>query len=323
MMGLLQTVVVSSALIGAVVWLFVLAARPGQRLAATSLTPFARQTVARVWLYAVLWVPFVVLGAALMPGLWALAAQQFDHCLAHGGLHGHHLCVVHPPHAASEPATWVVASALVALCAGFAGLFAARVFREVRLARALVLLSQPTEWGNDVRLLDGPEPVACTVGDGRATILLSKGLVDKLTPKQLHIVLTHERAHVQRMDVLSSLADRFVCSLLPAWVSRTLMSQIVLAREQVCDEASAREVGSKLDVAATILAVARLGVHRPCAGHCFADGELEARIHHLLTPAATTRRWLMGVFGTVTAIVLLGAGPLHVAIEALTTAILH
>lgn len=323
MMGLLQTVVVSSALLGAVVWLFVLAAHPGRRLAATNLTPLARQTVARLWLYSVLWVPFVILGAALMPGLWAMAAQQFDHCMAHGGPHEHHLCVVHPPHAAAEPATWFVAGALVVACGGFVGLFAARVCREVRLARSLVLLSQPTEWGNDVRLLDGPEPVACTVGDGRATILLSRGLVDKLTPKQLHIVLTHERAHVQRLDVLTSLADRFVCSLLAERVSRALMGQIVLAREQACDEASAIEVGSPLDVAATILAVARLGVHRPCAGHCFGDGELEARIRHLLMPAPTSTRWLMGVVGTVMAIVLLGAGPLHVAIEALTTAILH
>ena len=322
-MGFLQTVVVSSALVGSVVWLFLLLAKPGQRLASTSHTPFARQAVARLWLYAVVWVPALVLGAAFLPGIWALLMQQFDHCSAHGGPHGHHLCVVHPPHAATEPATWIVAGALVAACVGFVATFATRVNREFRLARALVSLSQPTAWGDDVRLLDGPEPVACTVGDGRSTILLSRGLVEQLTPKQLNIVLAHERAHVQRLDILTSLADRLVCAVLPSGVSRALMGRIVLAREQVCDAASARAVGSPLDVAAAILAVARLGVHRPCAGHCFGDGELEARIHYLLTPPTSSNRWLMTASVVMLAIVMLGAGPLHVAIEALTTVILH
>jgi hypothetical protein len=323
MMGLLQTLVMSSALVAFVVCAFLWFVRPGVGLARAAYAPFARLVVARVWLYSVVWVPLVVLGAALLPGLWAVASQEFDHCSSHGGPHGHHLCVVHLPHAATEPWTWIVVGALVALSGAVIASFATRVLQESRVTRALVALSRPTEWGDDVRLLDGAEPLACTVGGARATILLSRGLVDRVTERQLRIVLSHERAHVRRRDVLTTIADRLAGLLLPKEASRPLLSQIVLAREQLCDDASAGEDGSRLEVAATILAVARLGVHRPCAGHCFGDGEIEARVQHLLAPAATSNRWICGILAAVTAMILLGAGPLHIAIETLTTAILH
>jgi Zn-dependent protease with chaperone function len=323
MIGLLQTLFVSSALLGVVVWVVLMLVRPGQRLARTTDAPFARLVVARLWLYGIVWFPALVSGAALIPGIWSLASRQLDHCNTHGGAHGHHLCVVHPPHASTEPAFWLLAAALFTLGAGVLSLFARRVVREVRLAGALVALSQPTGWGDNVRLLEGVEPVACTIGAGRATILLSQGLVDQLTPPQLHIVLAHEHTHARRSEVMSGLADRFVCLLLPPVVSRPLMSQILLAREQLCDARAARVSGSPLDVAATILAVARLGVHRPCTGHYFGDGDLEARIQHLLTPTVHSRRWMADIVTMLMVIAALGAGPLHVAIEALTTAILH
>lgn len=323
MMGLLQTLFVSYVLLGAVVWLFLVLARPGQRLPTAAYTPFARLVIARLWLYGVFWLPVLALGAALIPGLWSLAAQRFDHCEVHGGAHGHHLCVVHPPHATTEPAFWLLAATLFTLCACVVLVYARRVRRELRWAGSLVALSQPTVWGENVRLLDGPEPVACTVGAGRATILLSQGLVNNLTPEQVNIVLAHEQTHARRREVMTALADRFVCLVLPPWVTRPLMSQIVLAREQLCDAAAARDTGSPLKVAATILAVARLGAHRPCAGHSFGDGDLEARIHYLLAPTATSRRWVAEIVVVMALTAGLGAGPLHVAIEALTTAILH
>jgi hypothetical protein len=271
----------------------------------------------------VIWVPLMVIGAALLPGLWGYMGHQFDHCSAHGGAHGHQLCMVHLPHAATDPMIGIIVSGLIAMCFLVVALFAIRVSRESRLAQTLVLLSQPTDWGTNVRLMDGPEPVACTVGTRRGTILLSRGLVDGLTPKQVSIVLAHEQAHVRRRDVITALGDRFASLLLPTVISRPLVNQITLAREQLCDAASASEVGSPLDVACTILAVARMGAYRPCVGHYFGDGELEARIQYLLSPAATSDRWKSGVLATLGVIVLLGVGPLHLAIEAATTAILH
>jgi Zn-dependent protease with chaperone function len=324
--GLFEVALLAAVLLAASTWVVVVIAAP--RSASRSGSARRRTLVGRAWLYAVVWVPPVVLLGALLPGLLGALIQWGDHCFTHGH-HHHHLCLLHPPHATGDPRIWVLSVGLL-VPAMLAWLGCAwRGLSLRRLARTLIATSRKTSQfehaGVDVRVLDSDEPLALTVGFRVPTILVSSGLLTRASRSTLEVVLAHERAHVQRNDSRLAWLDRFAAALLPHAAAAPLLEQLALAREQFCDTAAAQHVGDPLLVARALTEVARLGMREPGVGVGvgMGSGALEARVLHLLEPPAPTRRaWLWPAVLLAT-LVLAGAGPLHGVVEHLITSLLH
>lgn len=320
-MALIEIALQVGALIAALVWLTVVLAAPRRPLEASG-SPARRLAGVRMWLYAPLLVPVLLVLATLARNAVELFIVQADHCFSHVG-HHHHLCVVHPPHSAEAllsralPALILIPALLLLTRCGW------RLWQEARLARSLVRSSRPSTLGPDVRVLDQQAPLALTVGGLKPVILVSTGLMEGLSPAALEAVLAHERAHVARRDILFSLMDRLAAALLPARIRRPLMADLTLAREQACDAHAAERVGGPLAVAAALTEVARLRLAAPAVGLSVAAGSLEARVAMLLKPAPRRQGEGLLPWAWMALVVAVGAGPLHGPVEHLLDLLLH
>lgn len=322
MIGLVEAGLLAGTLLAAATWMVVVLFAPGAAADDSSASIERRLVVARAWLLAPFWVPALLVLSAMIPGVVGALAQHGDHCLVHGG-HHHHLCLLHPPHAADNLVAWLVPVGLLAPAFILLGFCVRRTVSEWRLARALVATSRPSDLGSDVRLLDQAEPVAMTVGWFRPTVLVSEGLLGRVTRRGLEVVLAHERAHIERGDTRHALVDRLAASLYPRAVAGPLLARITLAREQACDARAARTAGGSLAVAQTLAEILRLGMKAPAVGVSVASGAVESRVAFLLSPPPRQRRWaaLLGV--VVLALAAAGTGPVHTAVERLITFLLH
>ena len=322
MIGLLEAAALAGTLLALAAWTGVVALAP-RGYAAPKISPARRALVARAWLYAPLWVPALLVGAAFVPGLLGALVGSGDHCLAHGG-HNHHLCLLHPPHASLSALGWLLPLALLLPSLALLFVCARRVWREGRLTHALVGLGRPAdELGPEVLLLDQDEPVAVTVGWLRAKILLSTGLIERLSEPALEVVLAHERAHIARKDTWLALVDRLAASLLPGAAALPLLASIALAREQACDAAAAKSAGGPLEVARAVAEVARHGLLVPATGVSVVSGAVEPRVEYLLGAPKHGRAWVLALPAALLALVAAGAGPVHTAVEHLITYLLH
>lgn len=319
MIGLLEVVVLSAVAVGAAVWILVVLVAPRSRPRPAPPGPLAAR--ARLLLYAPLWVPALVVVASIAPKLFGALFGLGDHCAAHAG-HHHHLCLLHPPHAANHPLLWLIIAAVLVPALVAVGRTALTHLRDGRLAAALVRSSRPSTFGPDVRLLDQREPIALTVGVLRPTVLLSTGLIAAVSAQALPIIIAHERAHVRRRDTAWALVDSLAGAMLPAKVRRRLLRDVALAREQACDLAAARDEGS-LRVAASLTEVARLGLGQPAFGMSAGAASLEARVVHLLDPPSVPRWWPAAPLACVVAVAVLGGGPLHDLLERVLALLLH
>ena len=98
---------------------------------------------------------------------------------------------------------------------------------------------------------------------------------------------------------------------------RALQAELVLASEQTCDEAAARQVGDRLAVAETILAVERLLARARIPEHValasFGGSAVEARVRSLLAsaPPEPVRGSLWWLAPTALAAAVVLVDPLH------------
>lgn len=145
-------------------------------------------------------------------------------------------------------APWTpLALALLAIwalgCATLLSRWATRAWQVSELLRAALPFSAPLPQrveGLAVRATVSPlEPVL--VGIFRPTLLLPRGIADRLTPAQLAAVVAHELAHRQRRDNLTAAVHLLVEALfwfhpLVWWFGARLVDE----RERACDEAVVR-----------------------------------------------------------------------------------
>ena len=161
-MGLLEVVVFAWVLLTLLVWGGVVLCAPTRFLAQTS--PRARAFRARLWLYAPLWLPLMLVGAAILPGLLGGLMGWGDHCTTHEG-HHHHLCVLHPPHLSSNPPlVWAMLLASGLPIVFKLGRTSWSGLQHARLVHTLIMSSRPCLLGEDVRLLEDRAPIALTTG---------------------------------------------------------------------------------------------------------------------------------------------------------------
>lgn len=104
------------------------------------------------------------------------------------------------------------------------------------------------------------------VGFWRSVLLLPAGIADRLTPKQLHAVLTHELLHVRRRDNLTSAVHMIVEAVfwfhpLVWWIGARLVEE----RERACDEEVLRITGDSNAYAEGILNICKLYTESPLA----------------------------------------------------------
>jgi beta-lactamase regulating signal transducer with metallopeptidase domain len=84
---------------------------------------------------------------------------------------------------------------------------------------------------------------------------VSRGLLERLPPAQLEVVLRHEQAHVVRRDNLRLWLAGVALLPMPLRAKRSLLADLALAGEQICDRA-ALGVGGRSLVIDTLDALA-------------------------------------------------------------------
>ena len=123
------------------------------------------------------------------------------------------------------------------------------------------------------------------IGVFRPLILLPVGLVNRLSPRELEMVLAHELAHLRRADHLVNLFQNIVETLLfyhpvVRWVSNVIRAE----RELASDDQAAHLTGDRICYAETLLKLEKERGDRLQLAIGMADHQLVTRVRHLLAP---------------------------------------
>lgn len=264
--------------------------------------------------------------AVVGPPVWALVNPAFDHCVAHGDRHTH-LCFEHlPPHSGGS-ISWALLAAGLAWSVGRMASGARRLMNSRRLSLRLCSMATLHE-SQRAFVLPVEAPLCFTVGLFRPKIVLSEGLIARVSGARLDVILRHEEAHVRRYDAaLRLLATMMTVCMLPS-VRDRLLDELELSAEQSCDEAAAVS-GDRLGVAEAILQVERMlagttASLRPLAMY-LARYALDRRIASLIAaPTRGGRTTLVALGIACTLIGLLAANrSLHHATETFLDALTH
>lgn len=249
------------------------------------------------------------------------------HCHADTG------CRPHVPALRTEAsiALWLVAAACLAVLT-VSWTLVGNIRAGSALARALERLSQrriePRAGAQDLpqyaaipaySIVATADLFAYCAGVLRPRIVVSRGLLEALTPRQLHVVLAHENAHAERHDNLRRVLAGTGLWLVPRRFRRQLLGDLALAAELSCDRAAARVVGSAAEVIATLRALQCLK-GRTGSRHAQSSGSssvLAMRIDALTTPEAQVSRaaLVLASGSTFAAVVLLTADLAHHGVE--------
>lgn len=187
----------------------------------------------------------------------ALAAAKplgivVDHCLFHGPGHPH-LCLGHLPVLAVGRAELAgVTTALVAL------VFVACRYglRERRMAARLRSMRALSHGFGRLRILDDPQPLALAANPGDPFVLLSRGMLSRITRRERRIVVAHEIAHLRHRDLARNVLFEALLLIQLPGTSRRLRRSWRQALEERADDRVARRFGSHA-VARTLLNVLR------------------------------------------------------------------
>lgn len=295
------------------------------------LPPSERATALFSWLVAPAALGPLVTAACFLPSFLAAAIPgtgSADHCLAHHDHHAH-FCFLHPPADPGSLIGWALIAVLSVLGVGVMLNFWLRI-RSSQAAVGSLLAAAEHDSKSDLHWISSSAPIAILTGILRPQLIVSKSLRDGLTPAELRAVVLHERAHARRRDVMRIAAASFLSLLHLPSIRKTLLRDFRLACEQAADSEAATVIGDPLCVAEAILKVGRLSLGAlPQFGHlgtAFGEGDLEERIHALLSPirhhAPTLLRGRM-LLAAALCLFLIGSGPLHHLIETALAPLTH
>lgn len=163
---------------------------------------------------------------------------------------------------------------------GHLGSTIARSERHRRRHHELVrLLSSPDPTRGSIRVVEDAAPVAYCLPNGLHPVtVISRGLLERLTPDELSAVIAHERAHAEQRHDLVALAFRAWRSALPGFPTARLAERAVRELvELLADDHARREVGDRTLARTIVLAAGAAGR----AGHT-EHGVPIARVRRLL-----------------------------------------
>ncbi len=119
----------------------------------------------------------------------------------------------------------------------------------------------------------------------RPVLLVPEGLLNRLSPKELHAIYTHELCHVRYRDNLAAAAHMLVEAMfwfhpLVWWLEKKLIEE----RERACDEEVLRSGNSPQEYAEGILAVCKFCLASPMACAAGVSGaNLKQRIETIMS----------------------------------------
>ncbi|MFZ2511897.1 MAG: M56 family metallopeptidase [Gordonia sp. (in: high G+C Gram-positive bacteria)] len=98
--------------------------------------------------------------------------------------------------------------------------------------------------GSDIRVLDVPTPMAYCLPGLRSRVVLSEGVLDRLSLDQLAAVIEHERAHLRARHDLVLEAFLALHAAFPRWVrSESALAAVRLLAEALADDQAVRVTG--------------------------------------------------------------------------------
>lgn len=192
-------------------------------------------------------------------------------------------------------------AALAAIVAAYMVISA--YFRIGRVIRQLEIGAQPAEeeqiklvaetcqtHGIAVGLVVSNYPFTFVWGYLNSKLVVSTGLLNKLSKEELAGVLEHEAAHHARRDNLAKLAFIVSRYLSPAFPLMGLLYRWWSEQvEMICDEVAARRTQAPLELAGALVQLKRLTLAarptvRPAASALFGDGKanFEQRVERIL-----------------------------------------
>lgn len=161
-----------------------------------------------------------------------------------------------------------------------------RIHRQRRRHRDLLhLLSSPSNDRPDTLVISHQAPVAyCLPGGSRSVTVLSEGLLELLSPEELHAVLLHEETHLTQHHHLLLWAFAAWRSALP-WLPTSKLAQQAVSSliEIMADDVALRSV-SKSTLVTAIALVASGSAQLP------ADTLIAGNAQQIDTPATTSAR---------------------------------
>ena len=224
-----------------------------------------------------------------------------EHC--HGFACGAHVPALEGGSWASGALAVFGGLTLVAVAFGLTAL-ALHALGRLRILRRLTRL---TDSAGTYRVVDTAGTLACCVGLLRPQILVSKGVLAALDPKEFEAVLAHERAHAMRRDNLQSFILHSATRFWPAGIRERLREDHAADTEQACDRVAERVTGSRDTVASAIRTLAAtLPGQGPGRAVAFGSGNLSLRLAALQQPQNTGQQMVHAVAG-VMVLVLAGA----------------
>jgi Zn-dependent protease with chaperone function len=198
----------------------------------------------------------------------------------------------------------VVEGTVAVLVLGVAGARTRRILRRRRLA------STGTE-GRSLSIVESREPVAYAAPGDPGCVVISRGLLDILSPRERQVVLAHERAHLHWHHHRYLVAAEISLAIVPLLGS--LVGQIRLATERSADESAAAALGGDRRLVARTIARAALSrsVHHGLVG-AFGGASIPTRINALIGPAQPTAvaALAIGAIGA-TAVTAVAAGSMQ------------
>jgi len=165
--------------------------------------------------------------ALLRPGLAGLLIP--DHC--HSGV-----CGKHPPVFSLHSPGGVALVAMIAVVTigGFWSLYR-RLYRANRQLCTLNSLSDLSA-NAPFQLLESSRPIAWCAGLFRPRIFVSRGLLDLASEAELHVIISHEQAHLRRRDNMRMLMLECSTGWWPSKVRSDIKRDFHLATERTCDQ---------------------------------------------------------------------------------------
>lgn len=198
-----------------------------------------------------------------------------EHC--HAGV-----CDSHAPLVGSGSlgSIGLVAVASLAVLVVGAATIRALAFGRRRLRSLFALSRQSHE--REHLVVDSDQLFAWCCGLVRQRIVLSRGLVERLSTAELDVVLAHERAHLARFDNLRNFVVRWATILWPSHPRTRVRADLEADSERVCDLAALRACGSRQLFRRVVEIVTPASPHPMAAkGATFGSDHSSARVAEL------------------------------------------
>lgn len=182
-----------------------------------------------------------------------------------------------------------------------AAVVALRMWRVIQRRRWAV---QGTR-GRRLAVLDTAEPIAYAAPGSPGCVVVSRGLLDALEPRERQVVFAHERAHLRLNHHRYLLVGELSLAVVP--LLGRVVEQLRLATERSADESAVSALGGDRRLVATTIAHAAVttSVFHGTVG-ALGGASVPMRVQALLSPlTGTDSRWV-AMATAVTVLVAVG-----------------